>query len=93
MKLPQAVNNLLVISRFIPKGAIIGVIKENTTKKKNVVNIIIDARKRKNDSTILYLKVIYMPHEACHFKRQPEIYQEKRKSEMKMMKREIGARC
>ena len=58
----QSVNNLLSISRLVSKGVIMGATKSKLPIKKNGVNMIMDARKGKNEITIFYLKdKIYAP--------------------------------
>ena len=44
---PQAVNNLLVFSRSLLKGAKMGDTKDKINIKKNGVNMILDTRKQK----------------------------------------------
>ena len=52
---PQAVKNILSILRFVSNVSTTGDTKDKMTTKKNGVNMI-DARKRKSDSTMFYLK-------------------------------------
>ena len=45
---PEAVKNILIILKLVSKRATIGATQDKMTTKKNVVNIIIGARKGKN---------------------------------------------
>ena len=42
---PQALNNLLSVSRILSKGATMGATQDKMTIKKNGVRMILDARK------------------------------------------------
>ena len=52
----QSVKNIMSVLRIIPKGATTGATKDKITIKKNGVNMILDTRKGKNESTMFYLK-------------------------------------
>ena len=56
MYLPQAVKNLLSVSRLVSKGATIGGTQDKISIKKNSVSMILDARKGQNKSMMFYLK-------------------------------------
>ena len=49
----QAIKNILSISRLISKRAILRTTKDKTTTKKIGFNMILDARKGRNKSTVL----------------------------------------
>ena len=53
---PQAVINLLSISRLMPKSATMGATPDKMTIKKNGVSIILDASKGQNNIMMFYLK-------------------------------------
>ena len=61
---PQSVNNILSVSRIVSKGARMGATQEKMITKKNSVNMILDARKRKNKSMMFYLKAKRYPPEV-----------------------------
>ena len=52
----QAVNNTLSFSRLVSKEATMGSAKDKMTINKNGFNMIMDARKGKNERKIFYLK-------------------------------------
>ena len=52
----QAVRNILSVLRLVSKGHTMGDTQYKTTINKNGVNIILDTRKGKNKSKVLYLK-------------------------------------
>ena len=56
---PQAVKNLLIVSRIVSKGSTMGDTQYKTTINKNGVSMILDTRKGKNTSIIFYLKTKY----------------------------------
>ena len=87
---PQAVKNILSISRLALKGATMGVTKDKTTTNENGINMILDARKGINVSTMFYLKVKRYPPEGSKLKRQTGICQRKRKFKIEMARRKIG---
>ena len=60
--IPRAVKNILIVLRLVSKGATMWPTKDKMTINKNSFNMIMDARKGKNEITIFYLKdKIYAP--------------------------------
>ena len=53
---PQAVKNLLSVSRLVPKGSTMGATQEKITIDKNGVSAILDARKVQKKSMMFYFK-------------------------------------
>ena len=56
---PQAVKNLLIVSRIVSKGSTMGYTQYKRTINKNGVSMILDTRKGKNTSIMFYLKTKY----------------------------------
>ena len=54
--MPQAVKNILVVSRLVSKGATMGATQDKMIIKKNGVIIVLYARKGQNKSMMFYLK-------------------------------------
>ena len=54
--LPQAVKNILSVSRLVSKGATMGANKDKMIIKKNGVSMTLDASKGQNKSMMIYLK-------------------------------------
>ena len=54
--LPQAVKNILIISRLVSRGYTSRATQDKTTIKKNGVSMIQDTRKVKNERMMFYLK-------------------------------------
>ena len=53
---PQAVKNLLSVSRLVPKGTKMGANQDKITIKKNGVSVIVDASKGQNKIMMFCLK-------------------------------------
>ena len=59
---PQLVKSILIVLMLVSKGYTMEATKENIIIDKNGINAILDARKGKNDITMVYLKdQIYPP--------------------------------
>ena len=59
---PQAVKNILIISRIVSKGSKMGANKDKMNINKYGVSTTLDARKGINESAMFYLKMkIYAP--------------------------------
>ena len=59
---PQSVKNILIFLGVVSKWAIVGDTKYKMTIKKNDVNMILNVRNEKNESTMFYLRSnIYAP--------------------------------
>ena len=53
---PQALKNILSVSRLMPKGATMGATQDKITMTKNGVSVVLDAIKGQNKCMVLYLK-------------------------------------
>ena len=54
--MPQAVKNILSVSRIISKGAMMGATQHKIIIKKDSFRMILDARKSQQRSMVFYLK-------------------------------------
>ena len=88
---PQAVKNLLSMSRLVSKGSIV-VAKNTICPFKKYFSVNMNAIKWVNGITMFNLKAKSLFPEVHQTKRQTEIFQKNIMFKMKSLIREIGAR-
>ena len=89
---PQALKNILSVSRLVSKVSKMGSTKDNTTIKKEGVSMKLYERKGINESTVFHLKVERYPPEGSSPQEAKKKCQRKRKFKMETTKNNIGER-